>query len=80
MPTTHLDYFSSLVAEDAHFPLQRLHIAVGQHAIPDLDVQAIMDDIDLMVTKLQQRLSPESTALQKLQHLKHFFFNECVLV
>ena len=76
MPTTHLDYFSTLVAEDAHFPLTEAAISVGQHAFPDLDVQAVMDEIDTMSVKLQQRFTPETSHLQKLQHLKHFFFTE----
>ena len=76
MPTTHLDYFTSLVAEDSHFPLTEATIAIGQHAFPDLDVQAVMDNIDTMVVKLQQRFTPETSNLQKLQHLKHFFFTE----
>ena len=76
MPTTHLSYFSSLVSEDAHFPLTEAAIAVGQHAYPDLDVQATMDSLDTLVLKLRSRFTPETTDLQKLQHLKHFFFNE----
>jgi hypothetical protein len=65
-----------LVAEDTHFPLTEATIAIGQHAFPDLDVQAVMDTIDTMVVKLQQRFTPETSNLQKLQHLKHFFFTE----
>jgi regulator of sirC expression with transglutaminase-like and TPR domain len=76
MPTTHLDYFSTLVAEDAHFPLTEASIAVAQHAFPDLNVQEVMDEIDTLSLKLQKRFTPETSNLQKLQHLKHFFFTE----
>lgn len=76
MPTTHLDYFSTLVAEDAHFPLTEASIAVAQHAFPDLNVQEVMDEIDTLSLKLQKRFTPETSSLQKLQHLKHFFFTE----
>jgi regulator of sirC expression with transglutaminase-like and TPR domain len=76
MPTKHLDYFRSLVADDAHFPLTEAAIAVGQHAYPDLDVQSVLDEIDALVVRLKTRLTPESSDLQKLQHLKYFFFQE----
>ena len=43
MPTQQLDYFTSLVAEDEHFPLTEAAVAVAQHAYPDLDVQGVLD-------------------------------------
>jgi len=76
MPTKHLDYFRSLVADDTHFPLTEAAIAVGQHAYPDLDVQSVLDEIDALLVRLKTRLTPESSDLQKLQHLKYFFFQE----
>ncbi len=76
MPTKHLDYFQSLVADDAHFPLTEAVIAIGQHAYPALDVQATLDEIDSMVIKLKTRFTAETTDLQKLQYLKYFFFQE----
>lgn len=76
MPTKHLDYFASLVAEDQNLPLTEAAIAVAQHAYPDLDVQAVLDHIDALVKKLNARFTPETTDLQKLQHLKHYFFSE----
>jgi len=76
MPTKHLDYFRSLVADDTHFPLTEAAIAVGQHAYPDLDVQSVLDEIDALVVRLKTRLTAESSDLQKLQHLKYFFFQE----
>lgn len=76
MPTKHLDYFASLVAQDQNLPLTEAAIAVAQHAYPDLDVQAVLDHIDTLVKKLSARFTPETTDLQKLQHLKHYFFSE----
>jgi regulator of sirC expression with transglutaminase-like and TPR domain len=76
MPTKQLDYFASLVAEDEHFPLTEAAIAVAHHAYPDLDVQEVLDNIDLMVEKLKQRITSDTPHLQILQHLKHFFFRE----
>ena len=76
MPTKQLDYFASLVAEDEHFPLTEAAIAVAHHAYPDLDVQEVLDNIDLMVEKLKQRIAIDTPQLERLQHLKHFFFRE----
>ena len=76
MPTKHLDYFHSLVADDAHYPLTEAVIAIGQHAFPALDVQSTLDEIDHMVIKLKSKFTAETTDLQKLQFLKYFFFQE----
>jgi regulator of sirC expression with transglutaminase-like and TPR domain len=76
MPTKQLDYFQNLVADDEHFPLTEAAISVGLHAYPSLDVQHVLDEIDALVVKLKQRFSPETSDLQKLQYLKHFFFQE----
>lgn len=76
MPTQQLDYFTSLVAEDEHFPLTEAVVAVAQHAYPDLDVQGALDQIDQWGNKLKQRITPDTPPIQRLQLLKHFFYNE----
>ena len=67
MPTQQLDYFSSLVAEDKHFPLTEAAITVAQHAYPDLNVQGVLDRIDQLGNKLKSRISPETLPIQRLQ-------------
>ncbi|MFM1759264.1 MAG: hypothetical protein RLY75_534 [Pseudomonadota bacterium] len=76
MPTQQLDYFKSLVAEDEHFPLTEAAVAVAQHAYPDLDVQGVLDQIDQWGNKIKQRITPDTPPIQRLQLLKHFFYNE----
>ncbi len=76
MPTQQLDYFTSLVAEDEHFPLTEAAIAVAQHAYPDLDVQGVLDQIDQLGTKLKTRVTADTAPMQRLQILKHFFYTE----
>jgi regulator of sirC expression with transglutaminase-like and TPR domain len=76
MPTQQLDYFTSLVAEDEHLPLTEATVAVAQHAYPDLDVQGVLDQIDQWGNKLNQRITPDTPPIQRLQLLKHFFYNE----
>ena len=76
MPTQQLDYFASLVSEDDHFPLTEAAIAIAQHAYPDLVVQHVFDELDLLGDKLKQRTTHEMAGIQKLQILKNFFFKE----
>ena len=76
MPTQQLDYFTSLVAQDEHFPLTEASIAVAQHAYPDLDVQGALDQIDQLGKKLKTRITADTSPMQRLQILKHFFYNE----
>jgi regulator of sirC expression with transglutaminase-like and TPR domain len=76
MPTQQLDYFTSLVAEDEHLPLTEATVAIAQHAYPDLDVQGVLDQIDQWGNKLKQRITPDTPPMQRLQLLKHFFYNE----
>ncbi|CAM3784425.1 SirB1 family protein [Polynucleobacter antarcticus] len=76
MPTQQLDYFTSLVAEDEHFPLTEAAVAVAQHAYPDLDVQGVLDQMDQWGKKLKSRITPDTPPMQRLQLLKHFFYQE----
>jgi regulator of sirC expression with transglutaminase-like and TPR domain len=76
MPTQQLDYFTSLVAEDEHFPLTEATIAVAQHAYPDLDVQGVLDQLDELGNKLKARITPDTSPVQRLQILKHFFYTD----
>ncbi|CAM3730503.1 SirB1 family protein [Polynucleobacter brandtiae] len=76
MPTQQLDYFTSLVAEDEHFPLTEAAIAVAQHAYPDLDVQGVLDQLDQWGKKLKTRITVDTPPMQRLQLLKHFFYTE----
>ncbi|WP_114653921.1 SirB1 family protein [Polynucleobacter necessarius] len=76
MSTQQLDYFTSLVAEDEHLPLTEATVAVAQHAYPDLDVQGVLDQIDQWGNKLKQRITSDTPPIQRLQLLKHFFYNE----
>jgi regulator of sirC expression with transglutaminase-like and TPR domain len=76
MPTQQLDYFTSLVAEDEHFPLTEAAVAVAQHAYPDLDVQGVLDQIDQWGNKLKKQITPDTPPMQRLQLLKHFFYND----
>jgi len=76
MTLTPLEYFSSLVRQDDSIPLFESALALGQDAHPDLDFSACQIEIDTMALKLKQRLSADSSHIQKLRMLNHFFFQE----
>jgi len=51
-------------------------VAVAQHAYPDLDVQGVLDKIDQWGNKLKKQITPDTPPIQRLQLLKHFFYQE----
>jgi regulator of sirC expression with transglutaminase-like and TPR domain len=76
MALTPLEYFSSLVRQDDSIPLFESALALGQDAYPDLDFSACQIEMDTLALKLKQRLSVDTSHIQKLRMLNHFFFQE----
>ena len=75
-PPTVLGYFAALVAEDEGFALLEAAICVAQDDHPELDVQAVLAEIDGLAAKLKARLPADASALRRLQSLNHYFFVE----
>lgn len=71
-----LAYFSLLVQDDAHFPLLEAAASLAQDEYPDADVQQVLGDVDQLVARLNRRLSPDASPLQRLQALNRFFFGD----
>jgi regulator of sirC expression with transglutaminase-like and TPR domain len=71
-----LDYFASLVADDAHFSLLEAAVCIAQDERPGLDVQGVLAQIDALAAKLKQRLPADASPLQKLHQLSRYFFQE----
>ena len=71
-----LEYFDALVADDEQFPLLEAAIAVAQDETPDLDVQAVLADVDELALRLKSRLAPDASVMHKLRSLNHYFFQE----
>ena len=69
-----LQYFSSLVQSDEHFPLLEAAISLAQDDYPDLDVQQVLGDVDQLLARLKRRLPSDAPALQRLRALNQFFF------
>jgi len=73
---TPLQYFASLVAEDAGLALTEAAIAVAQDDEPGLDPQGVLAEIDAMAERLKRRLAADAMPMQRLRLLNHYFFTE----
>ena len=71
-----LQYFSSLVQSDEHFPLLEAAVSLAQDEYPDLDVQQVLGDVDQLLARLVRRLPADASSLQKLRQLNQFFFQD----
>ncbi len=71
-----LQYFSSLVQSDEHFPLLEAAISLAQDEYPDLDVQQVLGDVDQLLARVKRRLPADAPALQRLRVLNQFFFHD----
>lgn len=73
---TALDYFASLVADDASFALMEAAVAVAQDEEPQLDTQAVLAEIDALTERLQRRQPADSSPIQRLRLLNRYFFQD----
>jgi len=71
-----LDYFAALVQQDDSIPLFEAALAIAQDVDPQLDLAATQAEIDRLAAKLQRRLAPDASSIQKLRMLNHFFYQE----
>ncbi len=73
---TALEYFATLVADDASLPLVEAALAIGQDACPELDIQAQLARIDDLAQRLRRRIPADAVALHRLRWLNRYFFDE----
>ena len=71
-----LDYFASLVADDATLPLTEAAVSIAQDDYPDLDPQSILDQVDQLARTVKARVAADAAGMQKLRLLNHYFFQE----
>lgn len=75
-PPSVLDYFRTLVARDAGLPLLEAAIAIAQDIEPQLDIQAVLAEVEALADMLRRRLPVDAPSLHRLQRLNHYFFQE----
>jgi regulator of sirC expression with transglutaminase-like and TPR domain len=71
-----LEYFASLVADDASLPLLEAAISIAQDDFPQLDTQSVLAEFDRLAARLKQRFPPDAVPVQRLRWLNRFFFQE----
>ncbi len=71
-----LQYFTSLVQSDEHFPLLEAAVSLGQDDYPELDMQQVLGDVDQLLARIKRRLAGDASSLQKLRTLNQFFFQD----
>ena len=71
-----LQYFTSLVQSDEHFPLLEAAVSLAQDDYPDMDVQQVLGDVDQLLARIKRRLPGDAPSLQKLRTLNQFFFRD----
>jgi regulator of sirC expression with transglutaminase-like and TPR domain len=75
-PPTALEYFTSLVADDASFSVAEAAIAVAHDDYPALDCQTVLGEIDALAARLKSRIAADAGPMQRLRLLNRFFFQE----
>jgi len=73
---TALEYFATLVADDASLSLVEAAVAIAQDDYPQLDTQAVLAEIDALAVRLKQRFPADAVPVQRLRWLNRFFFQE----
>jgi regulator of sirC expression with transglutaminase-like and TPR domain len=73
---TALEYFSSLVSSDEHFPLLEAAASLAQDEYPELDVAQVLGDVDQLLARLKRRLPADAAPLARLRLLNQFFFHD----
>jgi len=75
VPSAH-EYFASLVQSDESFPLMEAALSLAQDEYPALDLQASLDTVDQLQARVQRRLAPDASPLQKVRVLNQFFYTD----
>lgn len=73
---TPLEYFATLVADDAGLNLLEAAAAIAQDECPGLDVQAVLGEVDALAQRLRERVPVDAPASHKLLLLTRYFHQE----
>lgn len=71
-----LDYFATLVGSDQQFPLMEAAISVAQDEYPQLDLQAVLSEVDQLQSRLHRRWRGDPDPLRTLGLLNQFFYRD----
>lgn len=71
-----LAYFAALVNDDDSLPLLEAAASIAQDEYPDLDVQEVLGEVDVLLARLRRRCPSDAEPLQRLRALNQFFFRD----
>ncbi|MCB2016863.1 MAG: tetratricopeptide repeat protein [Hydrogenophaga sp.] len=74
--TTPLAYFASLVRDDDGLPLLEAAVSIAQDEYPDLDVQEVLGEVDVLLSRVRRRCPSDASLLDRLRVLNQFFFRD----
>lgn len=73
---TALEFFTTLVADDASLSLVEAAASIAQDEHPQLDTESVLAEVDHLAQRLRQRIPADAVPLQRLRWLNRFFFQE----
>lgn len=73
---TPLEYFAALVADDSQINLLEAAACIAQDEFPQLDVQAVVDEVDKLGDRLLRRLPVDAAAGHRVRALTRYFHAE----
>jgi len=73
---TPLEYFATLVKAGDAMPVFEAAASLAHDEEPQLDLQALVTEIDTLAHRLKTRLPADAGALTRLRMLHHFFYAE----
>jgi regulator of sirC expression with transglutaminase-like and TPR domain len=73
---TPLEFFAALVSDDANINLLEAAASIAQDEFPQLDVQAVLDEVDGLARRLVHRLPADAGTSHKVRALTRYFHDE----
>ncbi len=73
---TPLQYFETLVADDASLSLIEAAASIAQDEFPQLDPHSLLAEIDALAVQLKRRIPADAVPVQKLRFLNRYFYQE----
>ncbi len=71
-----LEFFTTLVADDASLSLVEAAVSIAQDEFPQLDTLGVLAEIDQLGARLKGKFPPDAVPVQRLRWLNRFFFQE----
>lgn len=75
-PPSPLTYFATLVQSDDNFPLLEAAASIGHIQMPEMDVQAVLSEVDGWLVRLRRRVASDAAPLARLLALNQFFYKD----